>query len=67
MELATLPNKLSDQPFGAFFPLVLTLMEISRPAVWAWAAQQTRPWRQLKWTIIAGYYIPGYSQKPGSY
>ena len=31
------------------------------------AAQPTRPRGQLKWTIIAGYYIPGCSQKPGGY
>lgn len=68
MEVAAVPNRLSVQPFRGFLPIGHDSdREISRPVVQAWAAQQTRPWGQLKWTIIAGYYIPGCSQKPGSY
>ena len=63
-----LRNRLSVQPFRGFLPIGHDSDgEISRLAVRAWAAQQTRPWGQLKWTIIAGYYIPGCSQKPGGY
>lgn len=67
-EVAALPNRLSVRPFRGFLPIGHDSdREISRLAVRVWAAQQTRPWGQLKWTIIAGYYIPGCSQKPGSY
>ena len=64
VELAALPNKLSDQPLRVFFSLVLTdgNQQAGRAGR---AAQPTRPWGQLKWTIIAGYYIPGCNQKPG--
>lgn len=68
VEVAVLPNRLSIQPFRGFLPIGHDSdRKISRPVVRAWAVQQTRPWGQLKWTIIAGYYIPGCSQKPGSY
>lgn len=68
MEVEALPNRLSANPVRGFLPLGGDSdKEISRPVVRAWALQQTRPWGQLKWTIIAGYYIPGCSQKPGSY
>ena len=64
VELAALPNKLSDQPLRASFSLVLTdgNQQAGRAGR---AAQPTRPRGQLKWTIIAGSYIPGCSQKPG--